>query len=78
MKKFISDKAYDVLKHITQIGLPAAAGFYATISHIWGLPYGQEVSGTIAAIVTMLSAILGISSAMYNGKKDYGDYPKGE
>lgn len=69
MKGLISNKTYDVLKHITQIGLPALGVFYASIAHIWGLPFGAEVSGTVTALVTMLSAFLGVSSAMYGGEE---------
>lgn len=75
MKHLVSDKVYDTIKHISQIGLPAAATLYGTLAQIWDLPYGTEVPATIAAIVTMLSAFLGISSAMY---KPDNDYPKGE
>lgn len=65
MKGLVSNKVYDVVKHVTQIGLPAAGACYATLSHIWGWPYGPEVTATVTAVVTFLSAFLGISSAMY-------------
>lgn len=62
----MSNKVYDTLKHITQIGLPALAAFYVAIAGIWGLPYGEEIAGTITAVVALLGAFLGISSAQYN------------
>ena len=62
----MSDKAYDVLKFIAQIVLPALATFYLTLAGIWGLPYGEQISGTIMAIDTLLGAILMISSTKYN------------
>lgn len=62
----MNDKVYDTLKHITQIGLPALAAFYVAIAGIWGLPYGEEIAGTITAVVALLGAFLGISSAQYN------------
>lgn len=80
----LSNKVYDIVKHFTQIGLPAVAAFYAAIAHIWGLPYGSEVTATIAALVTLLSAVLGISSAVYNNKQEKIEdsvieyFPKGE
>lgn len=79
MKKrsLISNEAYDVIKHITQIGLPAAAAFYAAIAQVWNLPYGPEVTSTISALVVMLSAFLGFSSAMYKPDGTI-DYPKGD
>ena len=61
----LSNKAYDTLKWIAQIVLPAFATLYATISIICGIPYGDEVVGTISAIDVFLGALLGISSRKY-------------
>lgn len=61
----MSDKVYDVLKYIAQIVLPALATLYFALSGIWGLPYGEQVEGTIIAIDTFLGIILGISSLNY-------------
>lgn len=62
----MSNKVYDVLKWIAQYLLPAAGTLYFAIAGIWGLPYGEQVVGTITAIDTFLGVILGISSATYN------------
>ena len=62
----MSDKVYDILKFIAQIVLPALATFYLTLAGIWSLPYGEQISGTIMAIDTLLGAILMISSTKYN------------
>lgn len=61
----LSNKVYDVLKYITQIGLPAIGTLYFALSGIWGFPYAEQVVGTITAIVTFLGVLLGISSANY-------------
>ena len=61
----MSNIVYDILKYITQIILPATATLYFAISGIWGLPYAEEVVGTITAIDTFLGVMLGISSAQY-------------
>ena len=61
----MSNKVYDVLKYITQIGLPALGTLYFALSNIWGFPYAEQVVGTISAIVTFLGVLLGISSAKY-------------
>ena len=61
----MSNKTYDILKYIAQIVLPALATLYFALSQIWGLPYGEEIVGTIAAIDTFLGAILGISTRIY-------------
>ena len=61
----ISNKVYDVLKWVAQYFLPAIGTLYFAISTIWGLPYGEQVVGTITAVDAFLGAILGISSASY-------------
>lgn len=61
----MKNKTYDVLKWIAQILLPALGTLYFALAQIWGLPYGEEVVGTITAIDAFLGAILGISSAAY-------------
>lgn len=62
----MSNKVYDIIKHITMIGLPAVAAFYVAIAGIWGLPYGEEVAGTITALVALIGSFLGVSSAQYH------------
>jgi len=62
----MDNKVYDVLKYIAQIVLPAIATFYFALSQIWGLPYGEEIVGTISAIDVLLGALLGISTMQYN------------
>jgi hypothetical protein len=64
----MSNKVYDVLKYIAQIGLPALATLYFAVAEIWGLPYSAEVIGTITALDTFLGVLLGITTAQYNKK----------
>lgn len=61
----MSNKMYDVLKWIAQLFLPAAATLYFALANIWGLPYGEEIVGTITAVDAFLGVILGISSKVY-------------
>lgn len=65
----LSNKTYDVLKWIAMIALPALGTLYFALAGIWGLPYGEQVVGTITAVDTFLGALLGISSATYKGEK---------
>ena len=64
------DKTYNVLKYIALIVLPALGALYFGLSAIWGLPYGQEIIGTITVIDTFLGALLGISTNNYNKQLD--------
>ena len=62
----LSNRAYDVLKYIAQIVLPALGAFYFGLAKIWGFPYGEEIVGTLALIDTFLGALLKISTDNYN------------
>lgn len=61
----MSNKTFDVLKYIAQIVLPALGTLYFALSSIWGLPYGEQIVGTITAIDAFLGALLGISTMQY-------------
>jgi hypothetical protein len=64
----MSNKLYDVLKWIAMYLLPALGTLYFALSGIWGLPYGEEIVGTLTAIDTFLGVLLGISTANYYKK----------
>ncbi len=65
----LSNKTYDTLKWIAQILLPALGTLYFALASIWGLPFGEQIVGTITAIDTFLGCLLGISSVIYNQGK---------
>lgn len=62
----MNNKLYDALKFVAQIALPAVGTLYFAVAQIWGLPFGEEVVGTITAVDAFLGALLGLSSAAYN------------
>ena len=62
----LSNRAYDILKWIAQLLLPALGTLYFALAGIWGFPYGEEVVGTITAVDTFLGVVLGISTKVYN------------
>lgn len=66
----MSNKMYDILKYIAQIVLPAIGTLYFAIAQLWGLPYAEQIVGTIMAVDTFLGALLGISTARYKAKLD--------
>lgn len=65
----MSNKTYDILKWIAQCLLPALGTLYFALASIWGLPYGEQIVGTITAVDTFLGVVLGISTANYNKGK---------
>ena len=66
----MSNKVYDVLKWLAMLFLPALGTLYFALAGIWGLPYGEQIVGTITAVDTFLGVILGISTVQYNKRVD--------
>ena len=66
----MNNKVYDVLKWIAMYLLPALGTLYFALAGIWGLPYGEQIVGTITAIDTFLGVILGTSTTQYNKRVD--------
>ena len=63
------NNVYNILKWIAQIVLPALGTLYFGLSQIWGLPYGEQIVGTITVIDAFLGALLGISTANYKKRE---------
>lgn len=69
----LSDNAYDVIKKIVTIIIPAFITIYVGVdgilveSGLSGLPYTEAVSGIAALIATVLGSMIGISSSGYSG-----------
>lgn len=61
----LSNSNYDFLKWVSQILLPAFGTLYFALASIWGLPYAEQVVGTVTAIDAFLGALLGISTHYY-------------
>ena len=66
----LPNKVYDILKWVAQIVLPALGALYFGLSQIWGLPYGEQVVGTITVVDTFLGALLGVSTAQYKRQQE--------
>jgi hypothetical protein len=66
----LDSKTYDLLKWIAMIVLPAFGTLYFALASIWGLPYGEQIVGTITAIDAFLGALLGVSTNNYNKQVD--------
>lgn len=62
----LSDKAYNNMKKVVQLGLPATSSLYFGLASIWGLPGAEQVVGTIAVITTFLGVTLGVSTKQFN------------
>lgn len=59
---------YDILSWVAQIFLPALAALYGALAGVWGLPYMDQIVGTIVAIDMFLGLLLGFSTAEFHKK----------
>lgn len=62
----MDNKLYDILKWIALVALPAIGTLYFALASIWGLPYGEQIVGTITAIDCFIGALIGVSTVQYN------------
>lgn len=62
----LPDKVYDSLKWVSQYVLPGLGTLYFALAQIWNWPYGQQIVGSITALVTFLNIMLGASSSAYD------------
>jgi len=69
MKTIFSNKTFDALKWVAIVGLPALVAFIAKLFNVWGIPYGEQIADTIAAIQLFLGALLGVSTIQYDRAK---------
>ncbi len=70
MKPLLSNKAFDILKWVALIALPAFAIFIKRLFPIWGIPLGDEISETMVAIQFFLGALLGVSTIQYKSNEN--------
>lgn len=69
----MSNDTYDLLKWIAMYLLPALGTLYFALANTWGLPYAEQVVGSITALDTFIGVILGISTNGYNADKKVND-----
>ena len=72
-KPLISDATYDKLKFVAQVLLPGVGALYFALGQIWGLPKGEEVVGTIAAIDAFLGLFLVKAASAYSESDEWYD-----
>ena len=61
----MANETYDKLAFFTRVILPAIGTLYFALSQIWGFPFGEQIVGSITAVVTFLSVVLKLSSNKY-------------
>lgn len=64
-KAMLTNSTYDLLKKVVELILPGAGALYFTLAQIWGLPFAEEVVGSLAAIAVFCGLLLRLSARSY-------------
>ena len=65
-----TNSVYNFMRNLAQLYLPAAGTLYFGLAGIWGLPYAQQIVGTVVAVDTFLGVVLKISEKTYTPPTD--------
>ena len=65
----MSNKAFDFIRFLSEIALTALGTLYFALADIWGLPYGEAVMATCAAVSTFLGIFTEYQRKQYNKAK---------
>lgn len=66
----LSNKAFDIIRFLCELLVPAIGTLYLGISRIWGLPFGDEVAKTCVCVSAFLGTFIGISRNAYKKTAD--------
>ena len=62
----MSNSTYNFIRFLAEIAISAIGTLYFAITEIWGLPYGQQVVATCAALSTFLGIFTEWQRYKYN------------
>lgn len=68
----MSDKTYDYLKTLSLLIAPIVV-LVTALAQVWGIPEGEKIVATIAAVDVFLGAIVKISADRYRKNKGEND-----
>lgn len=69
----LPDKAYEILKWVALIALPAVAWLVCAVGPQWGLPHCGEIVTTINAVGVFVGALIGVSQLTATKPDDDSD-----
>lgn len=65
----MSDKTFNFIRFLAEIGITAIGTFYKVIAEIWSLPYGEAVLATCVALSTLIGVFTEWQRSQYNKLK---------
>lgn len=69
----LSNEQYDFIKKILLPLLTGGATFVLTVGKLWGLPYAEQIAGTMTALATLISFVINSASKEYFSDKEIVD-----
>ena len=69
----MTNRCFDTIRLCCEIILPAIATCYAALGSIWGWPYIEGVTGSLAAVAVCVGTILAGLRDAYNKKQEEKD-----
>ncbi len=73
MKTLLSNKAYEILKWLCVLALPAVAECVKHLFPLWGIPYGDPIAETVHLAAWLIGVLIGVSTIQYNKQKEQAD-----
>lgn len=64
----MTNKAYDIIKAIALIMAPVLV-FISALCSIWNVPYCEQITATLAALDTLLGAIVVVAKKLWESKQ---------
>lgn len=65
----MSDKTFNFIRFLAEIGITAVGTFYKVVAEIWSLPYGEAVLATCVALSTLIGVFTEWQRSQYNKMK---------
>ena len=65
----MTDKTFNFIRFLAEIGITAIGTFYKVVAEIWSLPYGEAVLATCVALSTLIGIWTEYQRFSYNKSK---------
>lgn len=65
----MSNKTYDIIKNVSLFAAPVLV-FVSALVSIWNVPYMNEITATLAALDSLLGAVVIVAKKIYDNKTE--------
>lgn len=65
----MTNKTYDTIKNLALLVTPIVV-FASSLVSIWDIPYGAEITSTLAAVDALAGAVVVVASKMYKEENE--------